>query len=101
MLSFAVKSCSCYINVSLKVQEDHCEQVEHLGSLECAFKVSKSCHSKQSFKGARTNCVTNEVPPRGVVTMDHFSSLKPVTNTLPHPQHYLVYILLLCKNSIG
>ena len=32
-----------------------------------------------------------------MVALDRFSSLKAVTNALPNPQHYLAYVLLLCK----
>ena len=53
------------------------------------------------IKGARTYCIINEAAPSGVVAMDYFSSLKAVINALAHLQHYLAYVLLLCKNSVG
>ena len=36
----------------------------------------------------------------GTVAMNHFYSLKAVTNTLLHPQHNPAYVLLLCKSFV-
>ena len=69
--------------------------------ISCIVHVHVRVLYMHKLKGARTYCIINEAAPSGVVAMDYFSSLKASINVFAHLQHYLAYVLLLCKNSVG
>ena len=56
---------------------------------EIKVLLKNSIVNELLVKSAWTYCIINEAAPSGVVTMDHFSSLKVITNAPSYPQHYL------------